>query len=55
MATTNTPSFWDTIGPGLIQTGGNVFLGQRADREAEQRLRRAQGPLYDQMLGQAAY
>ena len=49
-------SFWDNIGPGLLETGGNIFLQNRAAREAEQRLRRAQGPLYDQqqaMAGQA--
>jgi len=49
-------SFWDTVGPGAIETGGNIFLGNRASQEAEKRLRRAQGPLYDQqqvMAGQA--
>jgi len=46
-------SFWDNIGPGLLETGGNVFLGRRAAKEAEDRLRRAQGPLYDQMQGMA--
>jgi hypothetical protein len=40
-------SFWDTMGPGLLQIGGNAFLGSRASKEAEERLRRAQGPLYD--------
>jgi len=42
-------SFWEDIGPGLLETGGNVFLGRRAAKEAEDRLRRAQGPLYGQM------
>lgn len=41
-------SFWDEIGPGLLQTGGNIYLRNRASKEAESRLRRAQGPLYDQ-------
>ena len=49
-------SFWDNIGPGLLETGGNIFLQNRAAQEGEKRLRRAQGPLYDQqqaMAGQA--
>ena len=41
-------SFWDTVGPGLLQTGGNIYLRQKAAQEAEDRLRRAQGPLYNQ-------
>lgn len=46
-------SFWDNIGPGLIQTGGNLYLQNRAAQEAEKRLRRAQGPLYDQQQAMA--
>jgi len=46
-------SFWDNIGPGLLQTGMGVYSGKQADKAAADKLRRAQGPLYDQMLGQA--
>lgn len=46
-------SFWDTFGPGMIQTGGNFFLQNRASKEAEDRLKRAQGPLFAPMMDQA--
>jgi len=46
-------SFWDNLGPGMLRTGGEFLLGQRAAGDAENRMRRAQGPLYDQMIGQA--
>ena len=46
-------SFWDNIGPGLLQTGLGVYSGKQADKAAEEKLRRAQGPLYDQLMGQA--
>lgn len=46
-------SFWDTMGPGMLQIGGG-YLGQRmAANRAESDLRKAQGPLYDQLMGQA--
>jgi len=50
---TKEPSFWDSIGPGLIQTGGNIFLDRAAAKRKEDLLRRAQGPLYDQQQAQA--
>ena len=46
-------SFWDVAGPGLIEGGANYWLNQRNQKQAEDRLRRAQGPLYDQSLGLA--
>lgn len=49
-------SFWDNIGPGLIQTGGNYAINRMGSKDAEDRMRRAQGPLYDQqqrLAGQA--
>lgn len=46
-------SFWDTIGPGMLQLGGG-YLGQKmAARRGEDNLRKAQGPLYDQTMGLA--
>ena len=46
-------SFWDTLGPGLLKVGGELFLQNRANKENDSLLRRAQGPLYDQMNAQA--
>ena len=47
------PSFWDRLGPGLLQTGMGVYGGRQANKADEERLRRAQGPLYDQLMSQA--
>jgi len=47
------PSFWDRIGPGMVQTGGNYMLGRRTASDSESLLRRAQGPLYDQQQAMA--
>jgi len=41
-------SFWDAIGPGLLETGLNVYGEQRKGRQQQQLLRQARGPLYDQ-------
>lgn len=47
------PSFWEKFGPGMLQLGGG-YLGERmAARRGEAELRKAQGPLYDQLMGQA--
>lgn len=40
-------SFWDNIGPGLLQAGGNAFLAREANKAAEEKLKLSQGPLYD--------
>lgn len=46
-------SFWDTMGPGMLQLGGG-FVGQRmAANRAEADLRKAQGPLYDKTMNLA--
>ena len=47
-------SFWEVLGPGLLETGGNIYTSGRASSEAEKRLRRAQGPLFDVQQGLAA-
>lgn len=40
-------SFWETLGPGLLQTGGNILLNKMGGRQAQDYERRLQGPLYD--------
>lgn len=47
------PSFWDRLGPGLLQLGGGYLGSRMAARRGESDLRKAQGPLYDQLMGQA--
>jgi hypothetical protein len=46
-------SFWEQVGPGLIGTGFNIYKGRQEEKEAEERLRRSQGPLYDQLQSMA--
>src|SRR3990167_9429245 len=44
-------SFWASLapyGPGLFNTGLDIYGQQRAARERESLLRKARGPLYDQ-------
>lgn len=40
--------FWSKAGPGLLDFGLNLYSQNSAQREAEERLKRARGPLYDQ-------
>jgi hypothetical protein len=47
-------SFWDQIGPGLLDTGLTVYEQRREADAREKLLRRAQGPLYDQQQQTAA-
>jgi len=46
-------SFWENVAPGAVQAGVGMLSQRDAQREAEERLRRAQGPLYDATLSQA--
>jgi len=39
---------WGQIGQGLLRTGGNFWLQAQKRKQAEDELRRAQGPLYGQ-------
>ncbi len=40
--------FWSKAGPGLLDFGLNLYSKSAAEREAEERLKRARGPLYNQ-------
>ena len=46
-------SFWDSIGPGLVNTGLGVLRKRYDKKDQDERQRRAQGPLYDQQIGLA--
>jgi len=46
-------NFWDTVGPGLLSTAGGFYGARQEQKQAEEDLRRSQGPLYDQMMGMA--
>lgn len=41
-------SFWETMGPGLFETGLGLYTGKLEKDRAEKQLRRAQGPVFDQ-------
>lgn len=48
--------FFDSVGkwgPGLLQGGIGLFNQSNANKEAENRLKQAQGPLYNQTMGAA--
>ena len=40
-------SFWDTIGPGLLETGVGLFGERRKAQQQQKLLEQARGPLYD--------
>lgn len=40
--------FWGKAGPGMLDVGVGMYTRRQAQNEAEQRLRDARGPLYDQ-------
>ena len=46
-------SFWEKAGPGLLDFGVGMYSRNSAMKEAEERLRRARGPLYDQQMAAA--
>lgn len=48
------PSFFDTdAGKGLVQFGTTLLNDRRNKRDQDERLRKTQGPLYDQQIGLA--
>lgn len=46
-------SFWDQIAPGIGQAGGGMLSSYFTGKDDENRLKRAQDPLYGQAMGQA--
>jgi hypothetical protein len=49
--------FWDNTGqwgPGLFNTVAGLYTSNEANKEAEERMRRAQGPMYDTVMGASA-
>jgi hypothetical protein len=53
MATVDTGDFWSKAGPGMIDFGLGMYSRNSAMKEAEERLKRARGPLYDQSMAAA--
>ena len=50
---TDNGDFWSRVGPGLLDFGFGLYNRNAAQSEAEERLKRARGPLYDQSMGAA--
>lgn len=53
MAYVDNGDFWSKAGPGLLDLGVGMYSRNAAMREAEERLKRSRGPLYDANMGAA--